>query len=111
MASNPHNQAELATFAKRKKEQMEMNVLHKAESNTLEFLSWAELPMTKEMRRIFADMRKKFQNHFESLKWKGEGEAFGLAYSMRFLDVLENAINSVRREYANIQTKKQQKEG
>jgi len=83
MSSNPRNQAEALTFAKKQAKDLQDKKLFESESETLEFLHWAELPVTN------------------------EGDARGLAYSMRFLRVLEKLVESYKDRYNKIQTKKQ----
>lgn len=110
MASNPRSQQEVATFFKNKEKKLQDKRLFESESETIEFLNWAELPVTKKVRQTFGEVKKKFHDYFESQKWSNEAEARGLAYSLRFLDTLEKLVESYKKVYENIQTKKQ-KEG
>ena len=111
MASLPRNQAEALTFIKRREKELFDKKLFESESETVDFLSWAELPTTKKIRKKLEQTREKFQDYFESQKWKDEAEARGLAYSMKFLDVLEKLVSAYKKKYENIQTQKKQKEG
>lgn len=110
MASQPRNQAEALTFIKKREKELRNKELFESESETIELLNWAELPITKKIREKFKETREKFQDYFESQKWTNEADARGIAYSLRFLSVLEKLVESSKKQYGRIQAKKQ-KEG
>ena len=110
MASHPpHNQAEALNFVKKQEKELAKKLFEK-ESEIVEFLNWIELPIGIKVRNKFKEVHGKFLEYFEAQKWKDEGEARGLGYSMRFLRILEKMVESSKKDFQKIQTRKQ-KEG
>ena len=107
--NNPRNQAEAMTLLKnREKEFLER--IFVAESEVVEFLQWADLPVTKKVLEKFNKVRDKCMDDFENQKWDTEAQGRGLAYYCRALGMFEKMIESYKRLYDRIQIKKQ-KEG
>jgi len=103
------NQAEASKYFKAQEREASQK-LFEQEPEILEFLQWADSHVTKKVRARFQEHVEKFQQYFESQKWKDEAEARGLAYALRFLKILERMVAAHKRAYQNIQTRKQ-KEG
>lgn len=107
MEQQPRNQAEALTFAKKREKELRDRKLFESESECLELLNWAKLPITKRIIKKFRETKEKFHDYFESQKWTNEADARGIAYSLRFLSVLEKLVESTQKSYENIQSKKQ----
>lgn len=108
MASNPRNQAELSRYA-RAREQELVKKAFEEESEIVEFLNWAELPMTKKVRQKFKEQEKKIIERLKSNKWS-ELEGKALCSLLDALGIIEKMVESCKKLYHRIQVKKQ-KEG
>ena len=108
MIHNPRNQAEALTYLKRQEKNVFADLL-KAESELLEFLTWAELPMSKKIRERFIKFEGKIFKIFKDNKWT-EAEGRGIAYLFQFTGILEEMVKTYREKFNQIQQRKQ-KEG
>ena len=106
MASNPHNQAEVATRMMEGKKRQIRDLLE-SEGEALEFLNWAELPMTKKVRESFKIKERGLDKELKTQKWKTEAEGRGLCYLCTYLGLLENMIEYYKDKHRKIQNIKQ----
>lgn len=106
MASNLHNQAEVATRMMEGRKRQIRDFLA-SEGETLEFLNWAELPMTKKVRESLKRKEKEYDKQLKIQKWKTEAEARGLCYLCGYLGLLEDMIENYKGQYQKIQNIKQ----
>ena len=106
MASNPHNQAEVATRMMEGKKKQIRDFLE-SEGEPLEFLNWAELPMTKKFRESLKIKEKELDKQLKAQKWKTEAEGRGLCYLCIYLGLLEDMVKHYKEKYRKIQNIKQ----
>jgi len=106
MASNPYSQAEVATRIMEGK-QRQIRDLLASKGEALEFLNWAELPMTKKFRESLKRKEKEYDKQLKTQKWKTEAEGRGLCYLCGYLGLLEDMIEYYKGQYQRIQNIKQ----
>lgn len=106
---HPRNQAEAESKridALRRKQDEIRRQLFNTESEVVEFLNWAELPMTQKIRQSFIDFGQNVQKVFEANKWT-EAEGRGIAYLLPFTRIIEKMISNEKRKFNQIQERKQ----
>lgn len=106
MESLPRNQAEAATQFMRDKKRQVRDLLE-SEGEALEFLNWAELPMTKKVRENLKRQEKKYDKQLKAQKWQAEAEGRALCYLCAYLGLLEDMVEYYKDKYQKIQNIKQ----
>lgn len=107
--SNPRNQAEAMTQI-RTQERNAFKELLVQESDLVEILNWAELPVTKKIREAFKKYEEKVLKKLKSAQWT-EAEGKGLAFLCNYIELLERIIGDCQKKYQNVQIRRQKKEG
>lgn len=104
-----YSQQEAISYLKKEQREKLFADIIRAEGEIVQFLNWAELPVTKKLRQKFSEFESKVLKVFKANKWT-EAEGRGIAYLFEFTAILEEMIADSQKKLEQIRQRKQ-KEG